>query len=170
MVVYLFLINTIFFMIKYGVVVFRKDARGTQLPTTLFLLSVYIFMFNKTNLLSFFSYRQASAMWIWSYLLHIYYIPNHIFGTMISELLYIMSSSRGRVKPMTGKWYLLLLGYVHTFKEKEETGVAELWSCVLVTYLPTYSCLNEQAISWRDRLQIVELMMLAVYTKRTWFV
>jgi hypothetical protein len=51
MVVYLILINTIFFMIKYGVVVFRKDARGTQLPTTLFLLSVYIFMFNKTNLL-----------------------------------------------------------------------------------------------------------------------
>ena len=41
----------LFFMIKYGVVVFRKDARGTQLPTIFFLLSAYIFMFNKTILL-----------------------------------------------------------------------------------------------------------------------
>jgi hypothetical protein len=38
-------------MIKYGIVVFRKDARGMQLPTTFFLLSAYIFMFNKTILL-----------------------------------------------------------------------------------------------------------------------
>ena len=46
MVVYLFLIITIFFMINYGIVVFRKDARGNFV-----LLSAYIFMFNKTILL-----------------------------------------------------------------------------------------------------------------------
>jgi hypothetical protein len=34
MAVYLFLIITILFMIQYDVAVFRKDARGTQLPTT----------------------------------------------------------------------------------------------------------------------------------------
>ena len=34
----------------------------------------------------FFSYRQASAIWIWSSLLHIYYIPYHIVGAIISEL------------------------------------------------------------------------------------
>jgi hypothetical protein len=36
---------------QYGVVVFRKDVRGHQLPTTFVLLSAYIFMFNKTILL-----------------------------------------------------------------------------------------------------------------------
>ena len=51
MAVYLFLIITILFMIQYGVVVFRKDPRGTQLPTTFVLLSAYIFIFNKTILL-----------------------------------------------------------------------------------------------------------------------
>ena len=43
-----------------------------------------IFQFYNLNFI--FSYWQASAIWFLSCLLHIYYIPNHIVGAMISEL------------------------------------------------------------------------------------
>ena len=42
MTVYIFLIIMIFVMIKYGLVVFRKDARDTQLPPTFLTFCMHI--------------------------------------------------------------------------------------------------------------------------------
>jgi hypothetical protein len=49
--------------------------------------------------------------------------------------------------------------------------VLELWNRGVSEWLLfNVKMSNSSAISWRDRLQFVELMMMAVYAKRTRFV
>ena len=62
------------FMIKYGFVAFRKDARVTQLPHVL-KRSAYIFMFNKTIVLLHHFFRLFN---LFLYILMKYFVNSYL--------------------------------------------------------------------------------------------
>jgi len=59
---------------------------ATSKACQLFVRIYFDLLMRLYNLNFILSYRQASVIWIWSGLLHIYYIPNHIIGAMICDL------------------------------------------------------------------------------------